>query len=72
MEDIGTIGGVIVMPAFTKFVYVFPDAGIIDLMTFRSYHIDHLSKKSAASLLSNSMLPQNRNSGESLSFLTFR
>lgn len=34
--DIGTIGGVIVMPAFTKI-----------------YHIDHLSKSAAATLLSN-------------------
>ena len=45
------------MPAFTKFVYTFPDTGIVDLTPLRMYHIDHLSKSAAATLLSNSMLP---------------
>lgn len=45
------------MPAFTKFVYLFLNDGIVDLIHRREYHIDHLSKKAAANLLSNSLLP---------------
>ncbi|EDN93117.1 hypothetical protein SS1G_08982 [Sclerotinia sclerotiorum 1980 UF-70] len=56
--DIGTIGGVIVMPSFTKYFSsdVIPDAELTS--SNRAYHIDHLSDTARANLLSNRVVIQ--------------